>query len=307
MSALEDLHHAVVQPDEIDELGHMNVRFYLAKAVAGARSLAGELGIEPHLASHPELRFDLVDAFTRHYREQLEGAELVVRGGVLDATDRTLTLYLELVNTRDGETGATFIQTYALRDRDQRTRAAFPSEIIESSLRRKVAVPDHGKPRTLDLSSVIPEAALGRCRERDLSIRPARTIRPDECDAEGRFHAWRYQDLLWGLDSVEQQLADIPLFKTEDGGTFGWATLESRGVIVAPPRVGDRIQSFGAELIEAPKISHRNQWSFNLDTGELLCASAVVNLAFDIGKRRATTIPPAVRETLRTSYFPDMA
>ena len=41
------LHQTVVTPDQIDHLGHMNVRFYGVAARHGARALLGALGAEP--------------------------------------------------------------------------------------------------------------------------------------------------------------------------------------------------------------------------------------------------------------------
>ncbi len=65
-------------------------------------------------------------------------------------------------------------------------------------------------------------------------------------------------------------------------------------------------ESFGAEVELARKTSFRHHWVFDLDRGVLLCTSSIVNLAFDIGERRAIEIPPAVRERLETQYHPDL-
>jgi hypothetical protein len=97
----------------------------------------------------------------------------------------------------------------------------------------------------------------------------------------------------------------VPVFETE-GGKVGWATLESRGVVIELPRVGARIQSFGAEVELARKTSFRHHWVFDLDSGALLCSSSIVNLAFDIGARRAIEIPSAIREALEAQYHPDL-
>ena len=67
-------HHSTVTEEQIDHLGHMNVRFYGVNAAAGTRALLAELGVGRR-------RAQVVDLYTRHRREQLLGAELVVRSG----------------------------------------------------------------------------------------------------------------------------------------------------------------------------------------------------------------------------------
>jgi hypothetical protein len=98
----------------------------------------------------------------------------------------------------------------------------------------------------------------------------------------------------------------MPVFETESGGRFGWATLESRSILRELPRAGARIQSFGAEVELAQKTCCHHQWVFDLDRAALLCTTSIVNLAFDIGARRAIEIPPAVREMLAARYHPDL-
>ena len=73
------------------------------------------------------------------------------------------------------------------------------------------------------------------------------------------------------------------------------------------PRAGARIQSFSAEVAIAKKTSLRHSWVFDLERGALLCATAVLNLAFDIGARRGIEIPTALRAALEDEYHPDLA
>ena len=74
MPSLEVSHHSTVTPDQIDDLGHMNVRYYGIKASAGTKTLCERLGI-----ARPPMR----SSYTRHHHEQMEGADLVVRSAVI--------------------------------------------------------------------------------------------------------------------------------------------------------------------------------------------------------------------------------
>jgi acyl-CoA thioester hydrolase len=306
MTELRPLHEATVGPEEIDHLGHMNVRFYLEKALRATRALTDAYGLTPEACAGLGGVLELRDAFTRHYREQLEGAELQVVGGILGVEADGLRLYHELVNPAREERAATFVHQLKLLRREDRAPLPLPEMVAKRAGDARVAWPEHGRPRTLDLERVPPDLPLEVARERGLAMRKVRVIGAEECDAEGFFPAWRYQELFWGGEPVDPRRAGMPVYELEGGSRMGWATLESRGVLRALPRAGTRIQSFGAEVELARKTSCRHHWVFDVESGALLCTSSIVNLAFDIGARRAIEIPPAVRERLDAQFHPDL-
>jgi len=77
--SLEVSHRSTVTPDQIDDLGHMNVRYYGINASAGTTTLCERLGI-----ARPPMR----SSYTRHHHEQMEGAGLVVRSAVIPGGER---------------------------------------------------------------------------------------------------------------------------------------------------------------------------------------------------------------------------
>jgi acyl-CoA thioester hydrolase len=303
---LEVLHEATVGEDEIDELGHMNVRFYLTKALRATDSLAERHGLSSAACDELGVVLELCDVYSRHYREQLVGARLAVRGGVLAVRSDGLRLYHELVNPARAELAATFVHELKLRDRNSRSARPLPEMVARSAGRALVEWPAHGRPRTLSLESAPPHLELAAARQRGLALRAERVVLPEECDPQGHFIASRYQDLVWGGEPIEPSRAGSWLHDLEDGRKFGWATLESRGILRELPRVGARIQAFGAEVALEAKTSFRHHWVFDLDSGALLCTSSILNLAFDIGARRPIEIPAAVRQMLEAVYHPDL-
>jgi acyl-CoA thioester hydrolase len=305
LQILRLLHEATVAEEEIDHLGHMNVRFYLEKALAASWALAAEHGVSPKACREMGASLELRDVFTRHYREQLGGAQLIVMGGVLAVQADGLRLYHELLNPERDERAATFVHEMKLRDLATRAPRPLPEMLAKSAGNARVEWPVHGRPRTLDLQRLPPVISLEEVRKRGLAVRAERLVRSDECDAQGFFIASNYQDLVWGGDPGESRLAGVPVFETE-GGKFGWAVLESRGVVNELPRAGARIQSFGAEVELGRKTSFRHHWVFDVESGTPLCTSSILNLAFDLGARRAIEIPPALRETLEVNHHPDL-
>src|SRR5436190_13398123 len=96
-------HTSSVTEDQIDHLGHMNVRFYGVNAHAATDAALGALDgwpARPHLVH---------DAYTRHHREQLLGTSLLVRSAMLGADGDGLHIHYELVPTNAEALAATFV------------------------------------------------------------------------------------------------------------------------------------------------------------------------------------------------------
>ena len=303
---LRRLHAARVTDEHIDHLGHMNVRFYQEKAFAATDALAAAHGLGPDAARALGGELRVRDAFTRHYREQLVGAELAVLGGFLAVRADGFRAYHELVNTESGERAAVFVHDVALAHRDDGRALALPEAFAKGAADALVAWPEHGRPRTIDLGRVPDGLTLAEARRRGLAMRQERAVGPDECGADGRYAAAGYLALVWGGEPPASRGEAVPMLETIGEVQFGWATLESRATLLALPRLGTRIQSFGAEVALARKTSFRHHWVFDVATGVLLCAHSVVNLAFDIAARKSLEIPPHVRARLETQYHPDL-
>ncbi len=306
MPELQLLHESTVLPEQIDHLGHMNVRFYLENALRASGALAAQHGLGPHDCAALDGRLELRDAFTRHYREQLVGAPLAVLGAVLDVHADGLRFYHELRNTGNGERAATFVHRFRLVREGAREPLPVPEAVAKRVGDALLELPEHGGPRTLDLDRLPPKLGLEEAHRRGLAMRKEREIRVEECDDAGFFPAASYQDLVWGGEPPEGRPFGPPVYELPGGGRFGWATLESRGVLFELPRAGSRIQSFAAEVQTGAKISVTRCWVLDVGRDAVLCTSSIVNLAFDIGARRAIEIPAPVRATLESRYHPDL-
>lgn len=303
---LRPLHESRVGEEEIDHLGHLNVRYYGERAAHASAALAESLGLGVEACRALGGCLDLRQTFTRHYREQMVGAPLVVAGGVLGAGPEGLRFYHELHNSERDERAATFVHDLALRDRKTRAPLPLPETVVESVGANTLDWPAHGRPRTLDLDRVPTGLTLAEARARGLAVRRERIVPRELCDADGFFPSAGFNELVWGGEPMNVEKDWMPLYETADGGSFGWATLESRGVVLEPPPAGARIQSFGAEVELGRKTSLRHHWVFELDRGALLITTSIVNLAFDLRARRAIEIPPAVRATLEAAAQPDL-
>jgi acyl-CoA thioester hydrolase len=306
VAELRCLYEGSVADQEIDHLGHMNVRFYAKRALLATRALAAEFGFDAAACAEHGVVLSVPDTYTRHYREQLAGAKLIVMGGVLSAGESRLRLYHELVNAETGERAATFVQGVELCDRDTRTPRPFPSGLAESLQAVAVEWPEHGRPRSIDLDASPGALTLAEAQRRGMELRKPRSLREDECDEMGYFESSHHQELAWSGIPTDGR-SQWPLYDDDAGRRLGWATMESSSTLLSTSRVGTRIQSFRAEVDIASKTSERRTWVFDLDTGTPICVSSTVNLAFDIGARRSIVIPDGLRASLDANHHPDLA
>jgi acyl-CoA thioesterase FadM len=230
-------------------------------------------------------------------------------GGVIEARGDTLRFYHELRNVERDELAASFVHEVRLErgaPGDPRQPMPLPENAARAVAQAIVPWPERGRPRTLDLDRIPQEIPLSEARARDLAMREPRRVRADECDADGVYRVSRHQELFWGGTPIPPRPEGMPQIVLADGTRFGWATLESRARLLELPRRGTRIQSFGAEIEIARKTSVRLHWVFDLDREALVCTSQIVNLAFDIGGRRAIEWPPEMRADMERQHHPDL-
>ncbi len=295
-----------VLPEEIDELGHLSVPFYEARAIAASRKLAADLGCNMTEYASRGYELTLVDGYLRNIREQFLDAPLVVRGGVLQATATRLRFYQEIVNTEQDALSATFVHEFELRPHAWGEAIAFEDEVVTRAGECVVEIPEHGQPRSIDLAQQTPVLSLEDARARRLPCMGPREITADECDETGLFLREHYAGLPYrGFEDDDQAMDWV--FETSDGRRLGIADLESRNVLYSLPRVGEQVAVFSANVSIGSKILKRSHWACNTTSGELISTVQVVSLPLDLNARRSAAIPPELRESMEAQFHPDLA
>ena len=302
MDGLLTTHASEVTDDQIDHLGHMNVRYYAENAAAATRAMLDAL---PGWGRRP---FVVHDVYTRHHREQLLGTALVVRSAVLGADTDGLRLHHELAARDTGVLAATFVHRVSPLD-EGGARAALSGRLVAAAQDLALPTPPaYAATRTISLDGdlVGPSPSLAEVRARRLAMRRARLVTAEECDGAGRYLAGMAPMLVWGGEPVGREsgswLEELP-----GGELMGWATVETRIQIRRLPLEGDRVQSFGATVALHDKVTHRVHWCFGAETGDLLVGFEIVNLAFDTRTRRPMRIPDAHARRARAALHPDLA
>src|SRR4051794_14793707 len=185
-------HTSSVSHDQIDHLGHMNVRFYGVNAHAATQAmLAG-------LDGWPTGAHVVHDTYTRHHHEQLAGTPLLVRSGVLAVDADGLRLHHELVPANAEALAATFVHKVSPID-EQGDRLAVPDVVIAAAQKNVIEPLPYAAPRTVDFDVDALAAAppLDMLRDRGLDVRKPRVIAGEECDDQGGYRPDATMMLLW--------------------------------------------------------------------------------------------------------------
>lgn len=306
------LNESTVLPEEIDSLGHMNVRHYGTRMEQANRALLANLGLHEDTLAGGFLRS--ADTYTRFRREQFEGATLHAVGGLLQPTGDGLRSYVEIMNPDTGDVAATFVVTTVLVD--AATRSALPLPVPETPM-AYVEVPSLAQPRSLSLDAVDAQASL---EELDARVPVAQsggmmggrreiTIEETEVDEAG----WLREDVeLMFLPFVKMAREmgieqGPPVFETAEGRRIGWAVMETRTQRFAQPRLGDRLTYFGADVALEEKSRVSRRWAFDGRTGQLLGITDTVGICIDLEARRAVPWPDDLRQQIAHHLQPDLA
>ncbi|WP_040495836.1 thioesterase family protein [Ilumatobacter nonamiensis] len=285
MSELRVTHTSSVTEDQIDHLGHMNVRYYAVNARRATHAVLADLGWDDPAGA------EVFDVYTRHHHEQLLGTKLHVRSGLLGADGDSIRIYHELANAETGDLAATFID---------RVRTNTPKDHLEV-----VDLPAHGTPRSIDLASTATTPSLDMVRDLGLAMRAPRVIDGEDTGDTDTVLPHLVPMLIWGGTPPDGSTHE--LVHTGPGGeSMGWATLETRIGVGRLPTIGTRIQSFGATTSIADKTTQMSMWAFDLDTGAVIASFEVVSVLFDIGARRAMSIPDDMRAQHEKTLHPEL-
>jgi acyl-CoA thioester hydrolase len=154
---------------ECDEMGHMNVRFYVSKAAQGLGVFAGELGITPAWLRDHELELVVLDQHIRFIREFHGGADLIIYAGVLKASKDGLRIYQEFRAPDTDVISGTLISLVEIRHVDSQTPRPIPSFALKACQTHTCSIPDSAKPRSIPLEGPLPGGTKERAEELGLT------------------------------------------------------------------------------------------------------------------------------------------
>jgi acyl-CoA thioester hydrolase len=290
---------------ECDQMGHMNVRFYVARAMEGLAELTAQLGLLGAFRAHAEATLIVRDHHVRFLREARAGDPLVMRAGVIAIEEDRLRLLQLLSHARTGELAATF-QTLAVHSTAREQRPfPWPERVREAAARLAMEVPDRAQPRTLTLHPPSGAASLAEAERMGLVRLASGAFGAQDCDVFGRVEAHH----------VIGRIADgVPSLAGLLGGregprpaNLGGAVLEYRLAYAAWPRAGDRYVVRSGLIGFDERSQHLAHWLLDPETGEPWATTEAVAVSLDLEARKIVPLDADARARLAQRVTPGLS
>lgn len=298
MTDLIEVARSSVQAWECDQMGHMNVQFYIERAEQGLAGLGVALGMGPQVARKEGARLQIRDLHVRFLREQHQGAPFFLRAGVLEVREQGLRVYEELVSTSSAEVAATFVAEIDWVDEAQRRALPLPAAASRAAAALEVAVPTHGRPRGLLLDPPRPAPDLASAEGNGMVRIWQGQVLASQCDEQGYLTPRHLVGIV--ADGIPNLLVQVEGRDRSSTPGLGGAALEYRFVIRRPPRRGDVLTLRSGLKQVAEKIYVWCHWMFDLETGEAVATAEAVAIALDLTTRKAIAIPAEMRRMLES-------
>jgi acyl-CoA thioester hydrolase len=293
-----------VQPWECDQMGHLNVAFYLAKASEALAGLAAELGLREAFRPRAQTTLLLRDQHIRYRREARLGAPLHITGGVVELGEADARLLL-LMRHADGEFAATFQLMVSHVDALTLQPRLWPAETRARAEALTVSVPEQAAARSCSLAPIDGQAGLNRALALGARQTSLFCVTPGESDVFGRLRPdallSRFID---GATHLSASRPDRKAFDPKAG--VGAAAVEYRFTYFDWPSLGQRVEVRAGTAEVEPKTRRIIYWAFDPDDGRPLCVADSVFVSFDLNTRKMVALEGAALEAERADVMPGL-
>ena len=277
---------------ECDEMGHLNVRFYVTRAMEGLAGLAAQLGLPHAFAPGAGATLLVRDQHIRFLRECRPGAALHMTGGVIEMGEEEARLLQLLIHSKTGEIAATFQTTVAHVTPGEARPFPWPRRTLELAEALKVDVPKEAQARSIVLDPVESQASLQRAEELGLIRISLGAVGRADVDTFGRMGIEQFIGRVSdGIPSLVGAFRDtVAKTAPERPGRVGGAVLEYRLVFLDWPRAGDRVEiRSGLAGVDA-RTQRLMHWMVDPDTGKAWGTSEAIAITFDLDARKIVAI-----------------
>lgn len=291
---------------ECDRMGHMNVRFYVSKAMEGLAGLAAELGMARVFAPGSSATLMVREQHIRFLREAHPGAWLSMTGGVLAMGETDARLLLVLFHPT-GEPCASLQTTVEHVTADGRP-FPWPQRIRERAAALAQPLPDYAAPRSIALEPVETTASLARAEALGLRNAARGVVEADQCDAFGRMRVEMFMAKL--SDGISRVFAgEGPQYRPEglSDDQIGGAALEYRLVYFDWPRAGERYWLRSGLAGADERVRRLIHWLLDPDTGRPWGVAEAIAVSLDLTARKVIKLPPEAQAQVMKQGFPGLA
>ncbi len=124
-----ETYRGVVYPDQMDHMGHMNVRWYTGRFDEGTWSLFSRIGITRVYIDEQKKGMAAVKQTTHYKKEVVAGDLLLIRSEILEITEKSIRFVHRMFNVETGEEVADTELIGVHIDLVKRASCSFPGNI----------------------------------------------------------------------------------------------------------------------------------------------------------------------------------
>jgi acyl-CoA thioester hydrolase len=297
-----DVMRSSVNTWECDQMGHMNVRHYSARASDGMCRLALELGLGPKKLAEGGLAVRARGQHLRFHHEMRPGASFRVRAGIVQASESCLRIYEEMRLVGADALVATIVTDAILVSSATFETVPWPKDVVARAGALATVLPEHGAPR--GISGEAPRQPPPSYDEaRSLVGGFLGPVAREDCDERGFMLESAY------LGHVSDGVPHF--FRSLRGGQapvgVGGAALEYRFAYYDRPRLGDVIEMCVGLKGVGRKTIHFCHWIFDVETSRCVSTSEAVAVSLDLTTRKSIDFGVEERAALTARVVPNLA
>lgn len=294
---------------ECDEMGHMNVRFYVAKSMEGLAGIAGLLGMPHAFSPHAEATLVVREQHIRFLKEAHAGAGLYMTGGVVEMGESDARLVMVLRHL-SGEPAATF-QTVVSHATSRDGQAfPWPRRVHDLARTLTIPVPDYAAARSVSMApvtSATTTADLAKAEALGLVRIGLGVVGPQDVDVFGRMRTEQFMGRV--SDGIPRLIGARPSPADVEGDAvrIGGAALEYRLVHFAWPRAGDRLEMRSGTASTDGRFRKFVHWLLDPVTGRPWGAAEAIAVNFDLDARKIVRLTEKAQAAVAAKVVPGLA
>lgn len=293
---------------ECDEMGHLNVRFHLARAVEGLAGVAQGLGLAGAFTATPPLTLIVREHHARFHRECHPGMALHMTAGVTEMGQDDAQVLQMLLNSTTGEVCATFLTRLALVSAPDRVPRPWPACARELGLGLACDIPPEAAPRGVTGGPIHSLASRARADALGMTTLGRGAVQPQDCDVFGRM---RPEILIGrinaGFPHLVRPLREVVAQALDLQGRVGGAALEYRLIYLDHPPAGTAFElRSGLAALDAKRM-RMNHWLIDAVTGQVVATAQNVSVNLDLKLRSAIALPPDIEAAMQAHVIQDLS
>ena len=289
---------------ECDDNGHLNVRFYVARAAEGLVGLAGAMGMSGAFRAGADATLLIKEQHIRFLREARPGAALHMLAGVISIDGAEARVLQLLIHSRTGELAATF-QTLIAHVTSREGRA-FPWSARTLALAQglMMAIPERAAARSVSHAPVQCAASLAEADRMGLVRLAAGAFGAADVDSFGRM---RPEMFIGRVSDGVPRLREVLGDRGEQPAHVGGAVVEYRLIHLDWPRAGDRFEIRSGLVGIAGNAQRIVHWMLDPTSGRAWGSAEAVAVRLDLQARRMIALDDAARALAAAAIVPGLS